>query len=413
MRDGLNVALCEARPGLGGRVATGLLDGVPYERGGELVDGDDGPLQRLLARLGVGLIGVASAHRGGLAGTPALVDGRRFEVDEATARLFGALDAALEETAARLDAERPWEAPDARALDALSLAGWLAREGATPDQLAFAEVSYAVGSSTVAASEMSFLAMAAKQARRGPPARRLASRIDGGGRALANAALSALGDAVRLAAEVVAVAHDRHGVDVRLADGRMLRARACVLALPPVPARRLVLDPPLAARAAALERVRMGRVLKSHLVWDEPWWSDGDQELLGFSNAACGCVYSGRLVAGRALVTCFAGAGAAERVLGLDPVARREELIVSLERLIGRRLPPPSAVAMDDWSAEPETGGSYLVYRVGELTALKDALSAPVGRIVPGGAEASTMPSFMQGAAEAGETAAAAVRALM
>jgi len=412
-RDGLQLALCEARPRLGGRIATGLIDGVPYERGGELVDGDDGPFHRLLGRLGVGLVPVAASHRGGLAGTPAHVGGRRFEIDDGTAEMFGALDVALEEVAARLDPERPWEAADAGALDALSLAGWLERAGGTPNQLALAEVCYAVGSSTVPTREMSFLAMAAKQARRGPPSRRLASRIDGGAQALANAALATLRDSVHLAAEVVGLAHDGRGVEARLDDGRRLQARACVLALPPVPARRLLIDPPIRAHAAALERVRMGRVLKSHLVWDEPWWPDGDRELLGYTDTACGCIYSGRIVAGRALVTCFAGAGAADGAFALRPGARRAALTAALEGLAGHPLPQPRSVAMDDWGAERETGGSYLVYRVGELTALRDALAAPDGRIVPGGAEASTMPSYLQGAAEAGERAAAAVRRLM
>ena len=74
---------------------------------------------------------------------------------------------------------------------------------------------------------------------------------------------------------------------------------------------------------------------------------------------------------------------------------------------------PPRAVRLDAWNEAPWTAGSYLVYRTGELTRFRDALARPDGRLVPAGAEASSMPSYIGGAAEAGARAAAVALAAL
>jgi monoamine oxidase len=68
---------------------------------------------------------------------------------------------------------------------------------------------------------------------------------------------------------------------------------------------------------------------------------------------------------------------------------------------------------IDCWNEQPETAGSYLVLRLGELTTHRDALAQPTGRVLYAGAEASSSPSFIAGAAEAGARAAVAARALL
>ena len=83
-------------------------------------------------------------------------------------------------------------------------------------------------------------------------------------------------------------------------------------------------------------------------------------------------------------------------------------MLRALEDLLGPFPERPRAVRLDAWNEAPWTAGSYLVYRTGELTRFRDALARPAGRIVPAGAEASSMPSYIGGAAEAGARAAAA-----
>ena len=68
---------------------------------------------------------------------------------------------------------------------------------------------------------------------------------------------------------------------------------------------------------------------------------------------------------------------------------------------------------IDCWNEQPETGGSYLVLRPGDLSTHRDALAKRTGRVLFGGAEASSSPSFIAGAAEAGLRVAAEARDLL
>jgi monoamine oxidase len=68
---------------------------------------------------------------------------------------------------------------------------------------------------------------------------------------------------------------------------------------------------------------------------------------------------------------------------------------------------------IDCWNEQPETAGSYLVLRTGELTTHRDVLRRATGRVVYAGAEASSSPSFIAGAAEAGARAASLARELL
>jgi monoamine oxidase len=72
----------------------------------------------------------------------------------------------------------------------------------------------------------------------------------------------------------------------------------------------------------------------------------------------------------------------------------------------------PRAVAGLRWSEEPWTRGTYLILGPGHLTTWGGRLVEPHGRIHFAGAEASTLPSYMEGAARAGERAAAEILAL-
>ena len=60
---------------------------------------------------------------------------------------------------------------------------------------------------------------------------------------------------------------------------------------------------------------------------------------------------------------------------------------------------------------EPFARGSYVVFGAGDLTSWGRRLAEPHGRIHFAGAEASSLPSYMEGAVRAGERAAAEVLA--
>jgi monoamine oxidase len=409
--DGLDVRLLEARPRLGGRIATADVAGLSVETGGEFLDAVDTPFSRLLGALGVEL---EPAVHGRAADRGAIVLGGRHVTP--SDELLDALEHEIERIARTLDADAPWEADGAGALDATSLAGWVEQQGGDAETLALVEAVHAVGGSTVPTARMSLLAMAAKQARRGPPGGRLSRRIAGGAAAFTHAVAERLEHRVELETPAIGLEHDPHGVVIELRDGRRLAARTAIVAIPLVPARALAITPlPAPARLAALAALRTGHVVKAHVAFATPWWQASERSLLpAITDSDCGTVYEGPASHPGAALTCFIGAGPAMRLLRLRHDARAEAILDALALVAGGPLPePPLEIRIDAWNEQPETSGSYLVLRPGELTTHRDALRQPVGRVVFAGGEVSGSPSFIAGAAEAGARAAGLARGLL
>lgn len=411
---GCDVRVLEARCRLGGRIETGDVAGLAVELGGEFIDEIESDLSRLLSRLGVERE-PAEHHAWHDAPGFALEAVHGGPAEQALALADG-LDEQIDEIAARVDPDAPWELDGAGALDAQTLAGWVAAQGGGAEALAVVEALHGVGSSTVPTVEMSLLAMAAKQARRGPRDGRLTRRIAGGAAAVGRAAQHVLEHRVELAARVVRIEHDRAGVRVELHDGRRIGARVAIVAVPLGPARALAISPVAdSARLAALAALRTGHVVKAHVAFATPWWREtADARTPTFTDSDCGAVYEGPAGHPGAVLACFIGAGPAMRLLR-RPCAERELLVLqALERVLGGSFPePPVGMRLTSWNEQQETAGSYLVFRPGELTVHRDALRRPGGRVVYAGAEASSSPSFIAGAAEAGVAAARSARDLL
>jgi monoamine oxidase len=411
---GVDVQVVEARTRLGGRIATGDVAGLAVEAGGEFLDAVDGPFGRLLAKLDLEL--EPAVHGKQPERAAVVLGGEHVTPSGHALSLLAALDLEIESIARTLAADAPWEAERAGALDMLSLAGWVADQGGDAETLALVEAMYAVGGSTVSTTSMSLLAMAAKQVRRGPPSRRLSLRIAGGAAAFAHAAARRLDHRILLGSPVLGIEHDRDGVSLELRDGRRLTGRAAIVALPLGPSRALAISPlPPPARTAALAALRSGHVVKAHVAFGTPWWRDLEGPFLpAITDSACGAVYEGPVGHPGAALTCFIGAGPAMRLLQLSPAARVTAILDALAFAAGGELPEPSlGMRIECWNEQPETAGSYLILRTGELTRHRDALRQPAGRVVFAGAEASSSPSFIAGAAEAGARAAELVRALL
>ena len=155
--------------------------------------------------------------------------------------------------------------------------------------------------------------------------------------------------------------------------------------------------------------------MKAHVAFATPWWRERSTPFLpAITDSACGSVYEGPVGHPGAVLTCFAGAAPAMALLRLPAAERVASILAALTVAVGGELPEPAlAMRIDCWNEQPETAGSYLVLRPGELTTHRDALARPSGRVVFAGAEASSSPSFIAGAAEAGARAAARARALL
>jgi monoamine oxidase len=412
---GIDVHLLEARARIGGRIATGDVAGLSVETGGEFLDAVDGPFARLLTGLGIEL--EVASHEKQPAQGAVVLGGVHVTPSPRALELIAALDAEIESIAGAVDPDAPWELEHAGQLDAISLAGWVEAQGGDAEALALVEAMYAIGGSTVPTARMSLLAMGAKQARRGPLSGRLSRRIAGGAAVVAIAAADRLEHRLTLDAPVLGLEHGRDGVEIELRDGRRCAARLAIVAVPLGPARALAVSPPPSAdRLAALAALRTGHVVKAHVAFATPWWRESTRPFLpAITDSACGSVYEGPVGHPGAALTCFVGAGPAMRLLQAPAAERVVMVLGALEAAAGGTFPEPSlGMRIDCWNEQPETAGSYLVLRPGELTVHRDALrQRSGGRVLYAGAEASSSPSFIAGAAEAGSRAAAAALELL
>jgi monoamine oxidase len=360
---GRRVFVLEARGRIGGRARRVDVGGLPFDAGCEALWETHVRLLALAAELGVA---VHAGRPWAGHGAPSLP-------------LLHALEAEIAGLAARIDPAHPDELEGAATLDAQTLGGWLAEHGADEETLALAETRYAVASSTVPIARMSLLAYAAKVAAGATPDAP-ALRLAGGPTALAERLAGGLD--VRLESEVAVLERSRGFVRVTLRDGRDFRARRAVLAMPLTLQRLIRFAPPLQAhRQAALAQAGYGDAVKAGYAFDEL----PERELPELT--AAGVLY--RPDPAVPLLALFAGAGAARRASSFAFPERR-----------------PRAATAVDWTADPFARGSYLIFGPGQLTTWGRRLAEPQGRLHFAGAEASDLPSFMEGAVRAGERAA-------
>lgn len=360
---GVRVVVLEASSRIGGRAWRLEVSGLPFDAGCEALWETHARLLALADELDVP-VHAGRPWAGHGAPSPPVIQ---------------ALEGEIAAHAARIDPAHPEELEGAAALDAQTLGGWLAEHGADEEAFALAETRYAVASSTVPIGEMSLLAYAAKVAAGARPDAR-ALRLEGGPSALAGRLARDLD--VRLRSEVAALEQRRGVVRVGLRDGSELRARRALLAVPLTLQRLIRFDPPLEAhRQAALAEARYGDAVKAGYAFDEP----PARELPELT--AAGVLY--RPDPAVPLLALFAGAGAARNASSFAfPEGK------------------PRAAAAVDWTAEPYARGSYLILGPGHLTSWGRRLAEPQGRLHFAGAEASDLPSFMEGAVRAGERAA-------
>ncbi|MBB6097351.1 monoamine oxidase [Deinobacterium chartae] len=235
-------------------------------------------------------------------------------------------------------------------------------------------------------------------------------RLEGGAQALCERLAAQLGGAVTLGCEVRRVEQDARGVTVSARDGRRLRARRGVIALPPALARTLAWEPPLAPdRWALLERLCPGRVIKAVAVYERPFWRAAgfSGEVLA-SRGPLGLVYDDSPPDGRrgALVA-FLLADQARRWSG-KAQARREAVLAALARYFGGQAARPLAYHDLDWTLEAFSLGCYVgLTPPGVLSRYGQALRRPEGLVHFAGTEtALRWNGYMDGAVESGRRVA-------
>jgi monoamine oxidase len=187
---------------------------------------------------------------------------------------------------------------------------------------------------------------------------------------------------VRTGRVVTSVVRDAARVVLGFDDGSTLRAGCCVITVPlgVLKAGAVTFEPPLPERAAAaIDRLEMGNLEKTVLVFETAFWRERSRDFTfvgGDESELCDFFDLGRVVDAPALV-CFSGGPGGRTVASLSFDERKARLMDRLRLMFGD-VPEPVAVTGSAWSVDPLAGGSYAYIPVGASFADMDALATPI-----------------------------------
>lgn len=421
---GLSVALLEARDRVGGRTFTEYrADGSWIDRGGAWI----GPGQdRIYAMMDE--FGVAEYKQHNDGDAMMIVDGKKHRYGGtipwtmspwAVANLGVGL-LSIEKMAKSLPREAPWDAKQADEWDRISIGEWLEQNTMSKQAREMLDMAFA-GLYTSAASETSLLWGLLQTASAGGLTFAISgkggsqdARPVGGMGAIYGPIAAELGDAVHLSQPVRQIAQDADGVTVTAAD-LTVRARRVIVAIPLAIASSIVYEPMLPVDRAMLhQRMPSGAVVKTSIVYDEPFWrGDG----LSGQSAAPGSPASLTIdactdTADPGVMCVITEGPAARRLTKLNEPERRAALIGELVDRFGEKARTPQEYHEQNWTVDRYSGGGMIGHApTGVLTEFGYTLREPCGRIHWAGTESSAvMCGWIDGAIRSGERAAAEVR---
>jgi monoamine oxidase len=370
-RGGADVIVLEARGRVGGRVeAAPLADGRRVQLGGEVIGHAHRAYRELVDELGLTLepsyVNDPGEISWGLDDGVHVGDDIPWMTDAERADL-ARVDREFERLAATVDPLGPWDHPDARRLDELSMGDWLRSLDATPAvhrRHALASLSL----SCDGPERTSLLAELRKHAwLPGEAFYDLAAweglRCAEGSAAVVERMAAELGDRVRLDAPVVALSVAATGVAVTLAGGETVRAEGVICAIPAGPLRAVRIDGLSDARLASLRAQRQALAAKVVAAYTQPFWQAHGQNGL----AECEWLFGSTWPQGSGVLSLLVPPERLSAFLASPPQARSRDVLNGLVRLYGEGAREPQALLERRWGADPFTLGYIAAWAPGDL----------------------------------------------
>ncbi len=411
---GHDVVLIEAGSRLGGRARTvrSPFSGGQYvESGAEWIDVHHRRMRALLDRHGLTLQGEGQQwttirrwlHRDGRLQNPADLGRDVFHQLEAFDSIVNEAAGAVE------DPSNPQRAAAAADLDAMSLADVADRAGLGELARLFHRRD-SQGEFAAEPDEVSLLFVAQQRAVSAAHgsgevirSHRLADGLD----TLVQRMAAEVADAIALDESLIAIRHDEDSVAVTTSR-RRLYADHVVLACSLVPLRGVEFDPPLPGPARqAVDQLGYGTVTKTAIQFADRQWPSGYATTDGVAQRVYEPTADQPGTAG--VLMSYAG-GDGGRWLAEHSEVQRLSLIEHEVREMHGLTAPSLGGFSRAWSAEPRYGGSYAVYRPGQVMRFWDVLRRPIGRIWLAGEHVATWTGYLEGAVESGERVAAEIR---
>ncbi|MDL9981330.1 flavin monoamine oxidase family protein [Microbacterium sp. ASV49] len=392
-KAGLSVAVLEARDRVGGRLWTDVIDGAMLEIGGQWVSPDQDALKDTLAELG---LETYDRYREGDSvyigqdGVLTRFTGEIFPVKPDTEKVIVELIEKLDAMVALVDPDRPWESPDAEALDSISFEEWLKQQ--TDDTEARENIALFIAGAMLtkpahAFSTLQALLMAASAGSFSNLVDAdfiLDARVVGGLQQVPLLLAERLGDDVHLNAPVRTLRWNDEGVTAE-AEGVTVHARRVIIALAPVLYNRISFVPALPRRQHQMhQHISMGFVIKVHAVYDRPFWREQGLSGTAFSPYELSHEAYDNTNHGdeRGTLVGFVSDKNADGVFALSAEERKERILESLSHYYGPEAKNPVVYYESDWGSEEWTRGAYAAsFDLGGLHRYGADLRTPVGPI--------------------------------
>jgi monoamine oxidase len=414
--SGASVQILEARDRVGGRILnTTLSTGDPIEKGGEWV----GPTQTEILAL-ADAVGVEtfptyntgnnlSLYQGNIGTYPA--DGLPPVGSADLAETLTAIGE-IEDWAAQIGTESPWEGELARDLDRQTVEEWMRNRLTTDGALhlfnLIVKSVFAVEPRDVSLLFFTFYVGSAGGilTLTGVTGGAQEARFVQGSQEIAIRVASELNSSIGFNRPVTRIQECDGGVRVWAETERFTAGRV-IVALPPTLAGRIFYEPALPAQRDQLtQRMPMGSIIKVNVEYESPFWrNDG---LTGQFVADTGPVrfgFDNSPASGHAGVLNAFFAGEEARAWGLRTEAERQQAVLAqLDTFFGSQALSPAQYLESDWQAEPWSRGAYEGFTApGVLVDYGPSLRAPLGRIHWAGTEtAEQWAGYMDGAVRSG-----------
>jgi monoamine oxidase len=328
----------------------------------------------------------------------------------------------IDDLAASLDRDRPWDHPDAERLDATTFAQWLRQniDNENARAMVGAEVSSIACASPeeISILEIGFLVRACNGLDKlfGTEGGAQQDRLIGGTQPIAQKVAQRLGNAILLGKPVRRIQWTEQQAVVH-SDDISVEARHVIVCTPPHLAGAIEYDPsPPTDRVQVTQRWPQGLVIKVQMIYPEPYWRAAglNGASLDYRGVVGETADSGvpEQYSRKGIMTGFIYSGQARKVASLPAAERRKLVLDEMSQRFGPKALDPIDYHEMNWSTQQWTRGCFTGFLTPGATCLfRSAVRDPVGPLHWAGTENSTVwPSFIDGAIRSAERAVAEVR---
>ncbi|MGP9487488.1 flavin monoamine oxidase family protein [Glutamicibacter sp. 287] len=377
---GKTVAVLEARDRVGGRTWSEEMDGATIEIGGQWISPDQTGLYSLIDELGIETFERYKAGKSVYRttdGESIVYEGADFPVAASTVVEMNKLIELMNELAAQMNPDKPWEHPRAKELDMVSFHHFLREHSA--DNLACENIGLFIAGGMLTKPAHTFSALQAVLMASSAGSfdnlvdedfildRRIVGTMQGVSKTVA----SRLGDDVFLDNPVLKLEWSEDGV---IAHGATVsvKAKKAVIAVPPNLYSRISYVPALPRKQLITHQHHsMGLVIKVHAVYETPFWREAGLSGTCFGPSSLVQELYDNTYTGESTGTLvgFISDVNADAMWELNEEDRKEQILQGICEFLGEKALEPKVFYLSDFGAEEWTRGAYATsYDLGGLS---------------------------------------------